>query len=88
MNIEKQKDKPTWEGLEQYFAVEVIDQSKRNAKHWFIAFLVTLAALIGTNAAWLYTAGTYDYVSQDGTGLNNINTGTQGDLENGTESQD
>ena len=82
MNIENQKDKPTWEGLEQYFAVEVIEQSKRNAKHWFIVFLVTLAALIGTNAAWLYTAGTYDYVSQDGTGLNNINTGTQGDLEN------
>ena len=49
MNIENQKDKPTWEGLEQYFAVEVIEQSKRNAKHWFIAFLVTLAALIGTN---------------------------------------
>ncbi len=85
--LENQKDKPTCEGLEQYFAVEVIEQSKRNAKHWFIAFLVTLAALIGTNAAWLYTAGTYDYVSQDGTGLNNINTGTQGDLENGTESQ-
>ena len=62
---------------------------KATSIHYYFgnAVLVTLAAMIGTNAAWLYTAGTYDYVSQDGTGLNNINTGTQGDLENGTESQ-
>ena len=71
------ENKVSWDNLEQFFAVEVIEQSKRNAKRWFVAWLVTLAALIGTNAAWIYVAQSYEYVSQDGSGQNNINTGTQ-----------
>ena len=92
MNIENQKDKQTWEGLEQYFAVEVIEQAKKSSNRWFrawvITFVIGLAAFIGTNAYWIHIFQSYDYITQDGTGLNNINTGTQGDLENGTESQD
>lgn len=92
MNIENQKDKPTWEGLEQYFAVEVIEQAKKSSNRWFhawvITFVIGLAAFIGTNAYWIHIFQSYDYITQDGTGPNNINTGTQGDLENGTESQD
>lgn len=90
MNIENQKDKPTWEGLEQYFAVEVIEQAKKSSSRWFhawvITFVIGLAAFIGTNAYWIHIFQSYEYITQDGTGLNNINTGTQGDLENGTES--
>lgn len=71
------ENKVSWDNLEQFFAVEVIEQSKRNAKRWFVAWLVTLAALIGTNAAWIYVAQSYEYISQDGSGQNNINTGTQ-----------
>lgn len=71
------ENKVSWDNLEQFFAVEVIEQSKRNAKRWFLAWIVTLAALIGTNAAWIYVAQSYEYVSQDGSGQNNINTGTQ-----------
>lgn len=74
------ENKVSWDNLEQFFAVEVIEQSKRNAKRWFVAWLVTLAALIGTNAAWIYVAQSYEYISQDGSGQNNINTGTQGDI--------
>lgn len=81
------ENKVSWDNLEQFFAVEVIEQSKRNAKRWFVAWLVTLAALIGTNAAWIYVAQSYEYISQDGSGQNNINTGTQGDVTHGTENE-
>lgn len=70
------------------FAMEVLEQAKRNTKMWFVTWILTMATLIGTNAYWIYTFNSYDYVSQDGEGINNINTGDQGDLENGTESQD
>ena len=81
------ENKVSWDNLEQFFAVEVIEQSKRNAKRWFLAWIVTLAALIGTNAAWIYVAQSYEYVSQDGSGQNNINTGTQEDVTHGTENE-
>lgn len=81
------ENKVSWDNLEQFFAVEVIEQSKKNAKRWFVAWLVTLAALIGTNAAWIYVAQSYEYISQDGSGQNNINTGTQGDITHGTENE-
>jgi hypothetical protein len=85
--IMNKENKVSWDNLEQFFAVEVIEQSKRNAKRWFVAWLVTLAALIGTNAAWIYVAQSYEYISQDGSGQNNINTGTQGDITHGTENE-
>ena len=81
------ENKVSWDNWEQFFAVEVIEQSKRNAKRWFVAWLVTLSALIGTNAAWIYVAQSYEYISQDGSGQNNINTGTQGDITHGTENE-
>lgn len=81
------ENKVSWDNLEQFFAVEVIEQSKRNAKRWFVAWLVTLSALIGTNAAWIYVAQSYEYISQDGSVQNNINTGTQGDITHGTENE-
>lgn len=81
------ENKVSWDNLEQFFAVEVIEQSKRNAKRWFVAWLVTLSALIGTNAAWIYVAQSYEYISQDESGQNNINTGTQGDITHGTENE-
>ena len=69
------------------FAMEILEQAKRNAKMWFVTWILTMSALIGTNAYWIYTFNSYDYVSQDGEGINNINTGDQGDLQNGAESQ-
>lgn len=79
-----EKDKETKETL----AMAVLEHSKRDTMKWFVISILSIAALIGTNAYWIYTFNSYDYVSQDGEGINNINTGDQGDLENGTESQD
>lgn len=68
-------------------AVEVIEQAKLQTKLWFIAFLLTLIALAGTNAYWIYTFQSYEYISQDGEGINSVNSGNQGDLVNGPNSE-
>lgn len=66
-------------------AWDAINQAKHQTKMWFIAFLVTLAGLIGTNVAWIYVWQAYDYIVQDSSGVNNINSGTQGDVVNEPE---
>lgn len=64
---------------------------QRNSKRWFIAFIITLFLLFGTNMAWLYVFQSYDYETeeyeQDGNGYNNINTG-KGNINNGITSFD
>ena len=49
--------------------------------------MITLIALVGITMAWLYVFQSYDYITQDGEGVNNANTGTQGDVNVGTDSQ-
>lgn len=39
------------------------------------------------NTKWVDYLSQYDFISQDGEGINNINTGEQGDLNNGPESK-
>ncbi len=75
------EDEKKWGSAESWLA-ELIESARTNAKHWFIAWLVTLIALIGTNAYWIYVFQSYDYVSQTSDGVNSINTGTQGDVIN------
>ena len=43
-----------WKDLEEYFATEVIEQSKRTAKRWFAIWLITFIALVATNTVWIY----------------------------------
>lgn len=79
------KRKNTWAGVESW-AIETIEQGKEQAKRWFAAWLITMLALVGTNAAWIYAWQSYEYVSQDGEGINSINTGHQEDIEYGADS--
>ena len=81
------EDKTSWSELEKFFATEVIQQAKISAKRWFVAWLITLAALVSTNAAWLYVWQSYEYVSQDGSGVNTINTGNQENIDYGSENE-
>lgn len=69
------------------WANEIIDQSKRSAKRWFAAWLITLAALFATNTYWIYVINSYEYYSQDGEGVNTINTGHQEGVYIGTEDE-
>lgn len=83
-NEKKPSNEPSWNGVEKFFATSVIQQAEKTAKRWFIAWLLTLAALIGTNAAWIYVFNSYEYVYQNGAGKNYYNNEIGGDVENGT----
>lgn len=84
--MEEKKNQTTWEDAGK-FVSELIADTRSQAKRWFIAFLVTLAALFGTNIYWIYQWNSYDYVSQDGHGYNYYNSDVEGDIANGTENQ-
>lgn len=77
------KERQAWKDAEK-FVSELISDARAQAKRWFIAFLVTLAALFGTNVYWIYVFNSYEYVSQDGEGFNYYNSDVEGDIENGT----
>lgn len=77
------EERQAWKDAEK-FVSELISDARSQAKRWFIAFLVTLAALFGTNVYWIYVFNSYEYVSQDGEGFNYYNSDVEGDIENGT----
>lgn len=81
-----EENKTSWNDAEK-FVSELLQDIQRQSKRWFIAFLVTLAALIGTNIYWIYQWNSYDYVSQDGEGYNYYNSDVEGDITNGSENQ-
>lgn len=62
---------------------------ERQLKRLWIALIAAIIVIAATNCAWLYYESQFETISytQDGEGLNNINTGTQGDLY-GSESTD
>lgn len=66
-----------------YIAHEyMLERMERQINRLWIALIIAIAALAATNLAWIYYESQFETVSysQDGEGLNNINTGTQGDL--------
>lgn len=78
------EEKGTWNDAEK-FVSELIKDAQAQAKRWFIAFIATLVALVGTNIYWIYQWNSYDYVSQDGEGYNYYNSDIEGDVDNGAE---
>ena len=73
----------TWNDANKVVS-ELVQDVQRQSKRWFFAFLITLAALVGTNAAWIYVFNSYEYVYQDGEGENYYNNEIGGDVDNGT----
>lgn len=80
------EEKGTWNDAEK-FVSELVQDIQKQSKRWFIAFVITLTALVGTNIYWIYQWNSYDYVSQDGEGYNYYNYGVEGDVDNGTADQ-
>lgn len=65
-------------------------RSERMVKRLFIALIVTVVCLLGSNIGWLIYESqfeTYSY-EQDGEGINNVNYGNQGDLSNVPTTED
>ena len=44
---------PTWDELEFILATEIVEESKKKSKRWFTAWIVTVAALVVSNLAWI-----------------------------------
>lgn len=73
-----------------YIAYEgAMARHERTVKRLIIGIVIAVILLFATNVAWLYVWSQYDTVSydQDGEGINNICTGTQGDLINGAKTK-
>lgn len=69
---------------------EMARAERRDKRQW-IVIIVLIASLLASNIGWLiyesqFDTYSYEY-SQDGEGLNNINTGEQGDVMYGPESE-
>lgn len=82
----------------QHLALEVLEQEHRVSKAKDLGIIGLTVAVIAiaiglsiinykNDVDWRELFGSYDYVYQDGEGINSINTGTQGDLNNGSESE-
>lgn len=67
---------------------EMARAERRDKRQW-IAIIVLIVALFASNIGWLIYESqfeTYTY-TQDGEGLNNINSGEQGDVLYGPEAE-
>lgn len=76
------------------WAEELVEQAKQQAYRYHVMFKICvgiivalLLSLVGTNAYWIHQFTSYEYVSQDGSGVNSINTGNQEDVHIGTENE-
>lgn len=60
--MKKTEDKSTvdskkiasFEDFENFYAVEVVREAKKQTQKWFYAWGITMAALILSNAAWVF----------------------------------
>ena len=59
-------------------------------KKQFIAIIVLICLLFGSFGLFVWYESQFETISyeQDGEGINNVNYGEQGDLNNGAESED
>lgn len=83
-NVKPKEDKQSGN-----LAMELLAELKRQSKRWMIAFFVVLSLWAATIGGFVWFLNQYEFESytQDGSGYNNINTGTQGDVLNGTDLQ-
>ena len=79
------------DNAEQNFATEVFREFKIHTRFAICAMAAVLAlgAILyyKNDADWRELFNSYDFISQDGEGINNINSGEQGDLLNGAEGE-
>lgn len=49
----KSESQPTWAYIEVALATEIVEESKKKSRKWFTAWIVTAAALVASNLAWI-----------------------------------
>lgn len=50
----KNESQLTWADIELALATEIVEESKKKSKRWFMAWIVTAAALVASNLAWVF----------------------------------
>lgn len=49
----KNEKQITWSDIEVALATEIVEESKKKSRRWFTAWIVTAAALVASNLAWI-----------------------------------
>lgn len=49
----RNENQSTWADIEVALATEIVEESKKKSKRWFTAWIVTVAALVVSNLAWI-----------------------------------
>lgn len=49
----KSESQLTWADIEVVLATEIVEESKKKSRKWFVAWIVTAAALVASNLAWI-----------------------------------
>ena len=49
----KNESQLTWADIEVALATEIVEESKKKSKRWFTVWIVTAAALVASNLAWI-----------------------------------
>lgn len=49
----KNEKQITWSDIEVALATEIVEESKKKSRRWFTAWIVTVAALVASNLAWI-----------------------------------
>ena len=53
MSAIRNESQLTCDDIEVALATEIVEESKRKSKKWFTAWVVTAAALVASNLAWI-----------------------------------
>lgn len=53
MSENKNEKQFTWDDIEIALATEIVEESKKKSRRWFTAWIVTAAALVASNLAWI-----------------------------------
>lgn len=64
-------------------------RQERQIRRMWIVLIVAVAMLFASNIGWLIYESQFETITyeQDGEGINNVNYGEQGDLNDGAESE-
>lgn len=67
-----------------------MERSDKQNRRLFIAIIIAISMFFVSNIGWLVYESQFETITyeQDGDGINNVNYGEQGDLNNGAESKD
>jgi hypothetical protein len=68
---------------------KAMQRAERHTRRLWIALIVAVALIFASNVAWLWYESQFETITyqQEGEGINNVNYGEQGDLNNGAESE-